>query len=166
MLLESSMEQMLSKIEQFIKSNLIHSEYEHTPDQLDQKLKIATAVLFLEMAYTDFNLDPEEEVQISKTMNELFGLDPEEITNLIEIAKEERENQTDIWTFAGLIKSNFTREQKIDIIEKLWTLIYTDGKLDKFENQLIHKISNLLGLEHGEMIAAKIKIQKMLNIEY
>ena len=157
---------MLSKFEQFIKSNFSLSEGENTSDQLDQKLKVATTVLFLEMAYIDFNLAPEEEVQISKTLTELFGLNSKEVADLIELAREKRENNSDIWTFAGLIKANFTREQKIDILEKLWTLIYTDGKVDKFEDHLIHKISTLLGLEHGEMIAAKIKVQKMLNIEY
>lgn len=157
---------MLGKIEHFIKSNFTLSEMEETPDQLDQKLKVATAVLFLEMAYIDFNLAPKEEAQISKTLTELFELNSGEVANLIEIAREERKNKTDLWTFAGLIKSNFIREQKIDILEKLWTLIYTDGKVDKFEDRLIHKISTLLGLEHGEMIAAKIKVQKKLNIEF
>jgi len=104
-------------------------------------------------------------VQISKTLTELFGLDSSKVADLIEIAREEREDKSDIWTFAGLIKSNFTHEQKIHILEKLWTLIYTDGKVDKFEDRLIRKISTLLGLEHGEMISAKIKIQKKLNIE-
>ncbi|MEJ2544492.1 MAG: TerB family tellurite resistance protein [Calditrichaceae bacterium] len=157
---------MLSKIEQFIKSNFILSEQESTPDQLDQKLKVATAVLFLEMAYIDFDYSGNEEKQIAKTLVEIFNLDSTEVDDLIELAKDERENKTDIWTFAGLIKSNFTREQKIDILEKLWILIYTDGKVDKFENRLIHKISTLLGLEHGEMIAAKIKVQRKLNIEF
>ncbi|MBN1407513.1 MAG: TerB family tellurite resistance protein [Calditrichaceae bacterium] len=156
---------MLSKIEQFIKSNFMLVQEKSTPDQLDQKLKIATTALFLEMAYIDFNLEPEEEVQISKTLTELFGLDSSKVADLIEIAREEREDKSDIWTFAGLIKSNFTHEQKIHILEKLWTLIYTDGKVDKFEDRLIRKISTLLGLEHGEMISAKIKIQKKLNIE-
>ena len=159
------MDQMLSKIEEFIKSNFMLSEEESTPDQLDQKLKIATTVLFLEMAYIDFDYSVKEEKQIAKTLVELFDLDSDEVTELIAIAREQRNSKVDIWTFAGLIKSNFSHEQKIDILEKLWILIYTDGKVDKFEDRLIRKISSLLGLEHGDMIAAKIKIQKKLNIE-
>lgn len=159
------MNQMLSKIEQFIKSNFIVSEQETTPDQLDQKLKVATAVLFLEMAYIDFDYSEKEEKEIAKTLVELFNLEFSEVDDLIEIAREQRNNNVDIWTFAGLIKSNFSHEQKINILEKLWILIYTDGKVDKFEDRLIRKISTLLGLEHGEMIAAKIKVQKNLNIE-
>jgi uncharacterized tellurite resistance protein B-like protein len=156
---------MLSKLEHFIKSNFSQSDEGSSPDQLDQKLKVATTVLFLEMAYIDFNLTPEEEIQISDTLFELFGLQTNEVQDLIEIAREERDNRIDIWTFAGLIKTNFTRDQKLDILEKLWMLVFADGKVDKFEDRLIRKISTLLGLEHGEMIVAKIKIKKKLNIE-
>lgn len=156
---------MLSKLEQFIKNTFSLPNEDNNPEQLDQKLKVATTVLFLEMAYIDFNFSTEEEEQISKTLVDLFGLESSEVEDLIEIAREERNKNVDIWTFASVIKTNFTREQKLEILEKLWLLIFTDGKVDKYEDRLIHKISTLLGLEHGEMIAAKIKIQKKLNIE-
>ena len=156
---------MLSKLEQLIKNTFVPSDEGISPDQLDRKLKVATTVLFLEMAYIDFNLALEEEEQILNTLVELFELKPDQVQELIEIAREERDNKTDLWAFAGLIKANFSHEQKIVVLEKLWVLIFADGKVDKFEDRLIRKISTLLGLEHGEMIAAKIKVKKTLNIE-
>jgi uncharacterized tellurite resistance protein B-like protein len=156
---------MLTKLEQFIKNTFNLPDEGSSPEQLDQKLKVATTVLFLEMAYIDFNMSTEEEEQISKTLADLFGLESNEIADLIEIARQERDKNVDIWTFASLIKTNFSRDQKFKILEKLWLLIFADGKVDKYEDRLIHKISTLLGLEHGEMIAAKIKVQKKLSIE-
>jgi uncharacterized tellurite resistance protein B-like protein len=155
---------MLNKVEQLIRTSFTSDE-EDSSEQLDQKLKVATTVLFLELAYIDFNLAVEEEEQISNTLVELFGLQPNEVQDLKEIAREERDNKIDIWTFAGLIKTNFSREQKIDVLEKLWMLVFADGQVDKFEDRLIRKISTLLGLEHGEMIVAKIKVKNKLNIE-
>jgi uncharacterized tellurite resistance protein B-like protein len=155
---------MLHKIEKFIRNTLTTTEEDTSPEQLDHKLRIATTVLFLEMAYIDFNLAPEEEQHILDTLVELFKLQPDQVRELIEIAKDERNRKHDIWTFAGLIKTNFSREEKINILENLWMLIFADGKLDKYEDRLIRKISTLLGLEHGEMIAAKIKIKNTLNI--
>ena len=156
---------MLTKLEQFIKNTFSLPDEGRSPEQLDQKLKVATTVLFLEMAYIDFSMSAEEEEQISKTLVDLFGLESNAVADLIEIARQERDRNVDIWTFASLIKTNFSRVQKIEILEKLWLLIFADGKVDKYEDRLIHKISTLLGLEHGEMIAAKIKVQKKLNIE-
>ena len=156
---------MLKKLEQFIHDNFAPVHEDNNADQLDEKLKIATTALFLEMAYIDFNLASEEEDQISDILVELFGLNPDQVRDLIEISRLQRDRKTDIWTFAGLIKTNFSREQKINILEKLWMIIFADGKVDKFEDHLIHKISDLLGLDHSEMIAAKIKIKNKLNIE-
>lgn len=153
---------MLTKLEKFIRNTFTPIEGQNTSVNLDERLKIATAVLFLEMAYIDFNLSSEEEEHISSILIELFELNPEQVRELIEVAREERKNKLDIWTFAGLIKTNFSREQKTEIIEKLWTLIYADGKVDKFEDRLIRKISTLLGLEHGQMIAAKLKVKNNL----
>lgn len=155
---------MLTKLEQLIQNTFTFDE-EDSSEQLDQKLKVATTVLFLEMAYIDFNLATEEEEHISNTLVELFKLKQDQVQELLEVAREERNNKHDIWTFAGLIKTNFTRKQKMDILEKLWMLIFADGKVDKFEDRLIRKISNLLGLEHGEMISTKIKVKNALNIE-
>lgn len=156
---------MLNKLEQFIKKNFAIPEKDINNEQLDERLKIATAVLFLEMAYIDFNVNPEEEKQITKTLTELFQLSNEQVQELVQMAWEERKDKHDIWTFAGLVKENFNRDQKLEIIEKLWMLIFADGKVDKFEDRLIRKISSLLGLEHGEMITAKLKVKNQLNIE-
>ena len=147
---------MLSKIESFFKEHLSASDQE-TSRPIKERLKIATTVLFLEMAYSDFELHEDEQQNIKQTLTDLFGLSPAEIEDLVNIAKDSRENRQDIWVFTNLLKENFDRDQKIHIVEQLWQLIYADGHVDKYEDALIRKITNLLGLEHGEMIQAKIK---------
>lgn len=147
---------MLSKIESFFKEHLSASDQE-TGRQIEARLKIATTVLFLEMAYSDFELHEDEQQHIRQTLTDLYGLSTEEIEDLVDIAKDSRENRQDIWVFTNLLKDNFDRDQKIHIVEQLWQLIYADGHVDKYEDALIRKITNLLGLEHGEMIQAKMK---------
>ena len=55
------------------------------------------------------------------------------------------------------MKEQYSRSDKIKILEMLWQLVYADGHMDKYEDALIRKINNLLGLTHGEMIQAKLK---------
>ena len=49
-------------------------------------------------------------------------------------------------------------EEKIEIIETLWRIVYVDGKMDQYEHYLINKLQNLLRLTHEQLIAAKLKI--------
>ncbi len=149
---------MLERLEKFFKERLPKNNTENT-DSDEYKIKIATAALFLEMAYADFEMEPAEEEQIISALQSLFEIDKSEISELIRIAGEERESKTDIWGFANLIKEGFDRPARINILENLWLLIYADGRVDKYEDALIRKITSLLGLDHSDMIQAKLKMK-------
>ena len=62
-----------------------------------------------------------------------------------------------MWQFTDLISQNYTEAEKIRVVELLWKLIYSDGKLDQHEDYLVHRLSSLLGLHHKQLIAAKLK---------
>ncbi len=124
------------------------------------KLEIATSVLFLELAYADFNISAEEENHIHKSLETFFSLNAEKVSELVNIARDKREKRNDIWLFTNQIKTSFTKNDKINILEMLWGLVYADGYMDKYEEALMRKITNLLGLSHGEMVQAKLKAKK------
>jgi uncharacterized tellurite resistance protein B-like protein len=147
---------MLERIEKFVKS-FFEEEIKDHDDVDEHALMIATAVLFLEIAYADFSITKEEETHMQDTLSTLFKLPKEEVVELIELAREKRSERQDIWLFSNLINEYFQRDQKIWILEHLWKLIYADGKVDKYEDHQIRKISSLVGLSHQEMIQAKIK---------
>jgi len=155
---------MLNKLEKFIKDVFTDPEQQKDPKELERQLMIATTVLFLEMAYADFNLTADEEHHMKETLQDFFMLSADQVDEIIGLAKENRAEKNDIWTFTSLVKEKFSRDQKQNILEKLWLLIYADGTVDKYEDRLIRKITTLLGLEHGEMIQAKLNAKKKLKI--
>ena len=77
---------------------------------------------------------------------------------LIEEAKKELEESVDLWQFANLINKNYSNEEKFEIIEMLWRIVYVDGKMDKYEHYLMNKLKNLLRLSHDQLIDAKLKV--------
>jgi uncharacterized tellurite resistance protein B-like protein len=117
---------------------------------------VATAALFLEVAAADFEMSEEEEAHIELTLKSHFRIDRDEVISLLDSAREIREGRQDIWQFAQALKDNHQREQRIEILEKLWQLIYADGTVDKYEDSLIRKITMLLGLDHSDMIQTKL----------
>lgn len=121
-------------------------------------VRIATCALFLEMAKIDETFTREEMEKIIAILKEKYGLSSEYADELVAVAEEELEGSIDYWQFARLINANYSTDEKIDIIETLWRIVYVDGKLDKFENHLIHKLANILRLSHEQLIEAKIKV--------
>jgi uncharacterized tellurite resistance protein B-like protein len=150
---------MLKKLEALLKE-YFYSVPDSEPERnVDEQLMIAATVLFLEMAYADFELSAEEETHIQQILRGFFDLGQDKLNVLIESARESRKARQDIFTFTRQIKSQFDRNQKLWILENLWRLIYADGHMDRYEDALIRKITNLLGLEHGDMIRSKLKVK-------
>lgn len=122
------------------------------------KLQVATCALLLEMAQADNEFSTEEKKHILETMEEHFSLSRKAADELIELSEKERKESIDLWQFAQLIRNNYSVEQKIEVMEIIWKVIYVDGTLDKHEDYLVHKLAKLLGLDHKQLIDAKIKI--------
>ena len=124
-----------------------------------QKIQVATCALLLEVANSDEEFSEIERENIVRILEEDFHLFDEYAQELMELAERERKERIDLWGFTRLINENYSIEEKIRIIEMVWKVIYADGKLDKYEDHLAHKLSKLLKLEHKQLIDAKLKIR-------
>ena len=62
------------------------------------------------------------------------------------------------------IRRNATLNDRIEIVRTMWRMAYADGRLTEYENYLVRKLADLLGLEHHVMIEAKVEVLKELGI--
>ncbi len=137
------------------KANNSNSEKQNTVHDLC----VATCALFVEMARIDGTFTPAELETLLSILKEKYGLTGEHADALIEEADKEREQSVDLWQFARLINENYSTEEKIEIVETLWQIVYVDGKMDQYEHYLMNKLKNLLRLSHNQLIDAKIKVK-------
>lgn len=150
---------MLSMIKSFFKKEIaIERGGQSKNSAHTDKLQVATCALLLEMAHADNEFSTEEKEQIVKTIKRHFSLSKEATDKLIELSERERKASIDLWQFAQLIRNNYSIEQKIEMMELIWKVIYVDGSLDKHEDYLVHKLAKLLGLDHKQLIDAKMEI--------
>jgi uncharacterized tellurite resistance protein B-like protein len=77
---------------------------------------------------------------------------------MITAAEAELEQSVDYWQFARLINANYSMDEKVAMIEMLWRIVFIDGRLDKHEDYLMHKLARLLRLHHKQLIDAKMKV--------
>jgi uncharacterized tellurite resistance protein B-like protein len=124
----------------------------------DHDIKVATCALLVEMARIDESFTVEETEIILHILKTQYGLSEEHAEALMAEAEKELVESVDLWQFSRLINENYSREEKIGILETLWQVVFVDGKMDQYEDYLMHKMSNLLRLSHKELIDAKMKI--------
>ena len=121
-------------------------------------IRVATCALLVEMARIDEKFTDAEMETILSILKEQYGLSQEHADALIAEAEKELEKSVDLWQFAKLINDNYSNEEKIEIIEILWRIVYVDGKMDQYEHYLMNKLQNLLRLTHDQLITAKLKV--------
>jgi uncharacterized tellurite resistance protein B-like protein len=124
----------------------------------DDDLRIAVCALFLEIANIDDEFSEEERDNILSTLQSEYQLSKEHALELARRAVSELEGSIDLWQFTNLINENYTEKEKLRVVELLWRVVYADGKLEKHEDYLLHKLASLLRLSHRQLIAEKLKV--------
>ena len=132
---------------------------EESAEDRELKLRVATSVVLLEAATADSNFSPQEQEKIIEILKSRFQMNDESVKELIDKSEQERENSTDLWYFTDLINENLNNEEKYNLMELVWEVIYSDGTLDKFENYIAHKLLNMLNLDHSKFIELKLKVK-------
>ena len=114
--------------------------------------------LLIHAAKIDENYTSEEEKIIRKTLKTL-GLEKEEILKTIREAKKIEENSNQILDFTREVK-NLSEQDKIKIIESLWSIIYSNKYADIYETNLMRRLAGLLYIDNKTMGDIKEKIKQ------
>jgi len=120
---------------------------------------VATCALLVEIAQIDGRFTQEEMETVISILKEKYGLSRENADALIAEAEKQLEESVDLWQFAKLVNENYSNEEKMEIIETLWQVVYVDGKMDQYEHYLMNKLKNLLRVSHNQLIDAKLKVK-------
>ena len=122
---------------------------------------IKVCALLVHTAKIDENYTNNEEEIIKKTLSEL-GLEREKISKTIEEAKKLEENSNQILDFTREVK-NLSEQDKIKIIEALWSIIYSNKNADVYETNLMRRLGGLLYIDNKTMGDIKEKIKQNLK---
>ena len=132
-------------------------------DDIEHKLKLATAALLIEMMQQDHRVHAEEKQQVKTSLMKKFSLTKEEADNLFKLAEAEAHEATDFYQFTSLINQHYTQQQKIKVIEYLWSIAYADQHLDAYEEHMVRRIADLIYVSHKDFLQTKHKVQATLN---
>ena len=119
-------------------------------DKKEKKLNdddkyIKSAALLIHAAKIDENYTDKEKSIIKKTLIEL-GVKEDRLNELYNKAEDIEKNSNQILDFTREIK-NSNDEFKVKITETLWSIIYSDGSSDMYEDNFMRRLTGLLYLD-------------------
>lgn len=130
----------------------------------NQKIEIAACALFIEIAKADGEFSDEERKFIISEMKSTFNLDDDYVNDLMTLAEERVKESVSLYEFTGVINTTFSHDEKIELIESLWKLIYKDEKLNQYEDHLIKRIAATINIEHKQIINAKLWVKQQMGL--
>ena len=116
------------------------------------------AALLIHAAKIDENFSKSEEVIIKQALLQI-GADSENLEKIFSDGKKIEENSNQILEFTKEVK-NLPENDKIKIIDALWSIIYSNNEADIYETNLMRRLAGLLYIDSSTMGDIKERIKK------
>lgn len=142
---------MFAQLVKFLDQQLGNREAAVSADELQR----AVAALCVEMAHADMQEHPAELEHAQKMLAQRFALTTEQAAGLLKAGMAESDRAASLFRFVTLINRQFDAGAKRSLLVMLWRLAYADGKLDKYEDALMHKLAELMYVPIVELMRAK-----------
>ena len=130
-------------------------------DKQSNNQLIKIAALMIHAGKIDENFSKQEEIIIKQALLKM-GANTENIQEIIEQSKVIEENANQILDFTKEVKV-MDDEKKIEIIETLWRIIYSNKDADIYETNLMRRLAGLMYIDNKIMGSIQEKIKKEIS---
>ena len=127
------------------------------------ELQIAVSKILVRTAKIDDEFHILEEQKILELLAKYFSLNDEDSKNLMELGISEEKSATDLYTYTNTIKKSLELNERKKIIEMMWQIIVTDDNFDPYENNLVWRVAELIGISTRERVQIKKDFLSTLN---
>jgi uncharacterized tellurite resistance protein B-like protein len=148
---------MLAKIKQLFAKKSDDSDQDKVA-----KEHLATAALLIEVMVIDGHMDDQELQSIGSTLCSILDLSQSQVDELIALSREEVAEATSLYQFTKQINDHYDLEGKLQLLTSMWKVAYADGELDKYEENIIRRVADLLHIRHSESIRCKLDAKETL----
>lgn len=147
---------MLDRLQKRLESLFESEERGSSEDEQEKAIRLAAAALLVEVARADFDFDAEEERSLESLLRRHYDLSDEEASMLLDEADRRVERSVSLFEFTRTLHERLDEGQKSELVGKLWAVAFADGRLDKYEDAMVHKIGELLYVPRSEVIRRKL----------
>ena len=145
---------MLDKLRHFISDVISPSASEHRAFD-DSDYRLAATALLIHVISLDGEPSDAEKRKLHALLEYRFELDPGTADALIADATLVEGEAVDLYHFTSVIMRSVNEDGRLRIVEMMWELIFTDGHVSEFEDNVVWRAADLLGISARDRINLK-----------
>jgi uncharacterized tellurite resistance protein B-like protein len=148
---------MLDGLRQFIADVVSpHAQGDRAFD--DSGYRLAATALLIHVISLDGEPSDAEKKKLHGLIESRFGLDPGTADQLIASATRVEGEAVDLYHFTSVIMRQVDAEGRLRIVEMMWELVYADGEVSEFEDNVVWRAADLLAVSSRDRIELKHRV--------
>jgi len=129
------------------------------PSEFDENdYRLAAAALLVHTAAIDGNVSDIERDALHTVIKRHFGLDDATTDTLLAKATAAEQESIDLYHFTSQLNRSLDEEGRRHIVEMMWEIVYADHHVGEFEDNLIWRAADLLGVSSRERIELRQRV--------
>jgi uncharacterized tellurite resistance protein B-like protein len=145
---------MLHGLRQFIADVVSpHAQADRAFD--DTGYRLAATALLIHVISLDGEPSKAAKRKLHGLIETRFGLDPGTADQLIASATLVEGEAVDLYHFTSVIMRSVNEEGRLRIVEMMWEVVYADGQVSEFEDNVVWRAADLLAVSSRDRINLK-----------
>lgn len=124
----------------------------------DDDYRLAAAALLVHVCVVDGKMSPAERGRLHDVLKSRFDLDDGGTAELIDAAIAADNDAVDLYHFTSLINRSLDQDGRRRMVEMMWEIVYADNKVDEFEENIVWRAADLLGVSSRERIELRHRV--------
>jgi len=118
----------------------------------------AAAALLIHASTIDGEMGPAERDKLHAVLKSHFGLDNDAAAELIDMGTLAEHEAVDLYHFTSLLNRSLDEAGRLGIVEMMWEIMLADGRVTEFEDNLMWRAADLLGVSSRDRIALRQRV--------
>jgi uncharacterized tellurite resistance protein B-like protein len=127
--------------------------------------RLAVAALLVHSMTIDGVTSETERAKLEDLLTRRFGISGPDLDLLVKDATEAENDAVDLYRFTSVLKRQMSEKERIRVIENLWEIAYADGASTEFEENLVWRVAELLGISARDRISRKLFVAKNKSVD-
>ena len=124
----------------------------------DSDYRLAATALLVHVISLDGQPTPAERSKLHSLIESHFGLDRGTADRLIADAIQAEGDAVDLYHFTSVIMRSLDEEGRKRIVQMMWELVYADGQVSEFEDNVVWRAADLLGVSSRDRVELKHRV--------
>lgn len=129
----------------------------------DGDYRVSAAALLVHAAAIDGAVSDVERERLHRVIMQSFGLDDAATDELVAKASDVERDSIDLYHFTAQLNRSLDEAGRARMVEMMWQIVYADGAVSEFEDNLIWRAADLLGVSRDERIALRERVSQTLK---